>query len=172
TGGVVYYGKEFPDLDGAYLYGDYSTGKIWAMRVNEKHEATFHKETADTTANITCFAPNSRGELLITDSGGHRICKLARTPKEASHPEFPKTISASGLFKDVPTHTMADGIIPYSVNAELWSDGAYKERFIAIPAQANLPAPAGPTPTAGQGIAAAPQDDRRIGFTNMRGWEF
>jgi mono/diheme cytochrome c family protein len=28
---------------------------------------------------------------------------------------------------------MQPGVIPYSVNAELWSDGAYKERFIAIP---------------------------------------
>jgi hypothetical protein len=31
---------------------------------------------------------------------------------------------------------MQPGVIPYSVNAALWSDGAYKERFFAIPEKA------------------------------------
>ena len=31
TGGVVYYGSRFPELRGAYIYGDYATGKIWAQ---------------------------------------------------------------------------------------------------------------------------------------------
>jgi uncharacterized repeat protein (TIGR03806 family) len=34
------------------------------------------------------------------------------------------------------SHEMAPGVIPYSVNSPLWSDGAYKERFLAIPEQA------------------------------------
>ena len=29
TGGVVYRGDQLPELDGAYVYGDYATGKIW-----------------------------------------------------------------------------------------------------------------------------------------------
>ena len=32
TGGLVYYGKKYPDLVGHYIYGDYSTGKIWAVK--------------------------------------------------------------------------------------------------------------------------------------------
>ena len=32
TGGVVYHGDKLPDLDGAYVYGDYSTGRIWGMK--------------------------------------------------------------------------------------------------------------------------------------------
>ena len=54
-------------------------------------------------------------------------------PKDTPHPDFPRKLSQSGLFKDVKSHTMADGILPYSVIAELWSDGAYKQRYIAIP---------------------------------------
>ena len=32
TGGIVYYGAKFPDLEGCYVYGDYSTGQIWAAK--------------------------------------------------------------------------------------------------------------------------------------------
>ena len=66
TGGIVYYGQRFPELRGAYIYGDYSTGKIWAAR----HDGTrllWQKEIADTTLQITCFGTDSRGEILIVD---------------------------------------------------------------------------------------------------------
>src|SRR3989454_10256494 len=32
TGGVVYYGDASPDLNGVYVYGDYSSGTIWGAR--------------------------------------------------------------------------------------------------------------------------------------------
>ncbi|MBU6402900.1 MAG: PQQ-dependent sugar dehydrogenase, partial [Verrucomicrobia bacterium] len=32
TGGVVYYGARWPELDGVYIYGDFSTGRIWGVR--------------------------------------------------------------------------------------------------------------------------------------------
>jgi len=32
TGGVVYHGKLLPELRGAYIYGDWSTGKIWGVK--------------------------------------------------------------------------------------------------------------------------------------------
>lgn len=160
TGGIVYYGTGLPGLTGAYLYGDYSTGKIWGLRIDENRKVSWHEEIADTTAQITNFSLDSKGELLVTDHGGHRICRLERAPKASARPEFPRTLTASGLFKSVKDHTLVDGVVPYSVNAELWSDGAYKDRFIAIPANAStstdLPA----------------DQDRRIGFTNSRGWEF
>ena len=41
--------------------------------------------------------------------------------------------STSGLYEDMATRRLAPGIIPYSVNAPFWSDGADKERFIALP---------------------------------------
>lgn len=160
TGGIVYHGAGLPGLTGAYLYGDYSTGKIWGIRVDENRKVTWHQEIADTTAQITSFALDSKGDLLITDHGGHRICRLEPVPQSSSASNFPRTLSDSGLFKSVKDHQLADGVVPYSVNAELWSDGAYKERFIAIPAK----------PSASTGLPI--DDDRRIGFTNWRGWEF
>ncbi len=32
TGGYVYRGSRLPELNGAYIYGDYDTGRVWALR--------------------------------------------------------------------------------------------------------------------------------------------
>src|SRR5262249_54919139 len=41
--------------------------------------------------------------------------------------------SQTGLFANVKKHIPAAGLIPYSVNSPLWSDGADKDRFLALP---------------------------------------
>ncbi|WP_246523525.1 PQQ-dependent sugar dehydrogenase [Gemmata palustris] len=134
TGGVVYHGAKHPDLKGAYIYGDYSTGHIWAV----KHTGTkieWHKKIAITTLKITSFALDPDGELLIchhSAAGDGGLYTLA--PNTAKHAgTFPKKLSDSGLFDSVKDHAMKPGVIPYSVNAPFWSDGAHKERFLAVP---------------------------------------
>lgn len=134
TGGIVHHGSTVPELHGAYIYGDYSTGKIWGIR-HDGGKVTWNREIADTALRITGFGTNARGELLVLDhvkDGG--IYRLERNSAPATAAmAFPKTLSKSGLFKSVKSHVMQDGVQPYSVNAELWSDGAHKERFLAIP---------------------------------------
>jgi hypothetical protein len=150
TGGVVYYGPRYPELHGAYVYGDYSTGKVWAM----KHDGTrplWHKELVDTSLAITGFGTDSRGDLLIVDyrgDGKGGFYTLEPTPKDLPPPAFPRKLSESGLFKSVKGHVVADGLIPYSVNAVLWSDGANKKRWLYLP-------PGG-----------------KIDVTTSRGWNF
>lgn len=135
TGGVVYYGSRFPELQGAYIYGDYSTGKIWAGK-HDGNQILWHREIADTTIQITSFGLDATGELLITDhqgkgEGGFYTLEPVR---QASSPDtFPRKLSESGLFASVAKHEMQAGVIPYSVNSPLWSDGAHKARFFAIP---------------------------------------
>ena len=134
TGGIVYYGTKFPELRGAYIYGDHSTGKIWAV----KHDGTkilWHKELADTPFHISAFGTDSKGVLLICDhdSANGGFYTLIAAPVEANPPKFPTKLSESGLFETVKGHVMQPGVVPYSVNAPLWSDGADKYRFIALP---------------------------------------
>jgi uncharacterized repeat protein (TIGR03806 family) len=154
TGGVVYHGDQLPQLKGAYIYGDHSTGRIWGIK-HDGQQVTWHKLLADTQFNISGFGIDSRGELLVLDhqaGGKGGIYHFEPTPPQTSASAFPRKLSDSGLFADVAKHEMAQGVIPYSVNAELWSDGAYKERFIAIPHKEG--------------------QDMRIGFTTSRGWHF
>ena len=138
TGGIVLYGTQLPELEGAYLYGDYSTGRIWAM----KHDGTkpvWHKELATPRIQITGFGQNTRGELIVSDhspTGG--LYTLEPTPKASPVANFPRTLGASGLFDAVGEHRMKPGLIPYTINAPFWSDGMHKERFIALPGDATI----------------------------------
>lgn len=130
TGGIVYRGTQFPELVGAYLYGDYSTGKIWGVK-HDGTKVTFQSELADTILQITCFAMNHSGELLVVDHAGG-IYRLERTPP-AEPTKFPRTLTETGLFRSVPDHQLHEAAVPYSVNVQLWSDGASKERAMLIP---------------------------------------
>jgi uncharacterized repeat protein (TIGR03806 family) len=135
TGGVVYHGTRLPELQGAYIYGDYSTGKVWAIR----HDGTtvqWHREIADTQFQLSALTLDSDGELLLVDhrgGGQGGVHWLEPTPAETAPSRFPRQLSETGLFADVSGHQMAPGLIPYSVNAPLWSDGAEKDRWIALP---------------------------------------
>ncbi|HMC10120.1 MAG TPA: PQQ-dependent sugar dehydrogenase, partial [Pirellulaceae bacterium] len=135
TGGVVYHGSKLPELAGAYIYGDHSTGRIWGIR-HDGMKVTWHKLLVDTTFNITGFGIDRHGELLVADhrgdgQGGYYY--LEPSPPQSGPSIFPKKLSESGLFANVKGHEMQPGVIPYSVNSPLWSDGSYKERYFAVP---------------------------------------
>jgi uncharacterized repeat protein (TIGR03806 family) len=45
---------------------------------------------------------------------------------------LPKRLSQTGIFLSLDDLTPAPGVIPYEVNAPLWSDGAIKSRWLAL----------------------------------------
>lgn len=145
TGGVVYRGAKLPDLDGCFIYGDYSTGKIWAIR-HDGTRVTFHREIADTTLQIAGFSMNASGELLVVDHAGGFYRLEPMPPQDPIN--FPRKLSETGLFASVAEHRLLSSVIPYSVNVQLWSDGAHKERWLAVPGE------------------------EKIEYTSTRGWNF
>lgn len=136
TGGVTYHGTRFPELDQAYIYGDYGTGKIWACRY-ENGKIVWHREIDDTPFQILGFGADHAGELYYVDYQGG-IYTFERRPQIAPSTEFPRTLSETGLFVSVPEHKPQPGLIPYSVNSPLWSDNSLKERFIALPGTSQI----------------------------------
>jgi uncharacterized repeat protein (TIGR03806 family) len=140
TGGTVYHGKRLPDLAGAYIYGDYDTGRVWALRYDAKvKKVTDHKELVDTQLRIVAWGTDLDGELYAVDHQGGGLHWIVPAPPPAANaPKFPRKLSETGLFASTKDHLPAAGVIPYSVNAELWSDGAIKERFMAIPGDAKI----------------------------------
>ncbi len=139
TGGFVYHGKRLKELAGAYLYGDYDTGRIWMLRYDrEKKAVTEHRELFDSSLRIVGFAEDSAGELHLLDHVSGRISRLAPNPAPNTAAQFPRKLSETGLFASTKEHKPAPGVIPYSVIAPEWADGATKERFLAVPGDSKI----------------------------------
>jgi uncharacterized repeat protein (TIGR03806 family) len=140
VGGFVYHGKRLPELQGAYLYGDYDTGRVWMLRYDGKEKkVTENRELAHGRLRIVAWAQDPDGEVFGLDwiSGGlYHI--VAAPPAPMNAPAFPRKLSETGVFADTKALTPAAGLIPYTVNAELWSDGASKERYLAIPGMGQI----------------------------------
>ncbi|HJN11355.1 MAG TPA: PQQ-dependent sugar dehydrogenase [Pirellulaceae bacterium] len=76
TGGYVYRGKRVPGLEGAYLYADYITGRLWALRYDHEKKAVIsnHALQSDGQAVIS-FGEAEDGEVyfMVVDSTGRGI---------------------------------------------------------------------------------------------------
>ena len=74
TGGYVYRGSRLESLYGAYVYGDFCSGKIWALRFDGS-KVTEHIELIDSPLSISSFGEDEEGELYILSFDG-RIYRL------------------------------------------------------------------------------------------------
>ncbi len=70
TGGYVYYGKENPSLTGSYIYGDFVSGKIWALWKPDGAAESKNVKLADTDLMVSSFGVDQAGELIIVDFSG------------------------------------------------------------------------------------------------------
>ena len=73
-GGYVYRGPCLPSLTGAYVYADYCSGNIWALRYQGGSVAD-HRQIAVLDKSITSFGQDAEGRLYILtrDSGIYRL---------------------------------------------------------------------------------------------------
>lgn len=73
-GGYVYRAAAIPSLAGAYVYGDYCSGKVSALRY-EGQGVAGNREIADTGHRITSFGVDRAGNLYVLTqrSGGFRL---------------------------------------------------------------------------------------------------
>lgn len=81
TGGFVYRGKQFPELDGWYLYADYVSAKIWALKYDfDKKRVVANREIANRGLPIMSFGEDENGELYLMtfSASGQGIDRLVR----------------------------------------------------------------------------------------------
>ncbi|MFK7769239.1 MAG: PQQ-dependent sugar dehydrogenase [Mariniblastus sp.] len=132
TGGNVYRGEKYPELDGSYFFGDYMTGNLWRTRKDAKGK--YQTELIRRTGrSIASFGEDEQGEvyLLSFDGGIYQIVP-AEKPEE-TFKNWPKKLSETGLFASIPDKKVADHLIAYEVNAPFWSDEAEKSRYFVLP---------------------------------------
>jgi glucose/arabinose dehydrogenase len=69
TGGAVYRGARLPELDGCYLYGDYVSCKIWALRYDDaKGRVVANRPIKDRNKPIFSFGEDEKGEIYLLTS--------------------------------------------------------------------------------------------------------
>jgi glucose/arabinose dehydrogenase len=79
TGGTVYRGSKAPELDGHYIYGDYVSGRVWALKY-DGGRVTANRPVKWTGAPVYSFGEDERGEqyLLTATTNGRGIYVLSK----------------------------------------------------------------------------------------------
>ena len=130
-GGFVYRGTNIPNLTGRFVFGDYCSAKVAAVDYDVKgipfQEVLLPGGSG--LANIYTFGRDNAGELYIF--AGTHVFKLVNAAPGT--PGAPAKLSLTGCFEPANPHSPAAGLIPYDVKSPLWSDGAGKRRWMALP---------------------------------------
>lgn len=131
TGGLVYRGSRLPELEGSYIFGDFGSGRIWALFEEPGNSGYRREEIASYPGHFEYGVDPSNGDLLVAGSSG-AIRRLVRGEGSAD-PGFPSTLSEAGIFRDLAALRPESGIYPYELNHPFWSDHATKKRWVSIP---------------------------------------
>ncbi len=142
TGGIVYRGTAIPGFQGTYVYADFIRLELRAL--------TFDPVTTEPKSEIinpngpqagfSDFAEDLDGEIYALALFQDTIFKLVSADEGGTPqgPPFPDLLSKTGCVDPADPKKPASGLIPYGVNSPLWSDGAEKERWFALPDGATI----------------------------------
>lgn len=137
VGGPIYRGNKL-SLNGTFVYGDYITGTIWGLRLEDDGNFT-HRTLVDTDQRIVAFAQGKAGELYVLDYDlTGQIYELVPSGLTDQSADFPRALSETGIFHSLKELRPAVGVIPYGVNAPRWMDGYRARRFVAIPGDGRI----------------------------------
>lgn len=130
TGGIVYRDVQLSQLFGDYLFADYLTGDISALRL-QNGEPRVRVLTND--RGIVAFAVNPRdGHILLADLDESAIKRLVYDGAPTGT-ALPERLSETGAFASLALLTSQPGVVPYEPNVSFWSDHARKTRWFALP---------------------------------------
>lgn len=75
TGGYVYRGRRYPAMQGAYIFGDYCSGTLWAVDASGPRRQS-PVELLDTDHLVSSFGVDEEGELYLTDISAGRLLQV------------------------------------------------------------------------------------------------
>ena len=80
TGGVVYRGAAIAELEGCYLYADYVSGRLWALRVDAASGAAENLVIPWSGVPVFGFGADESGEVYVTTASptGQGVFRLVR----------------------------------------------------------------------------------------------
>lgn len=131
TNAYVYRGSAMPEYASWLVFGDFATQEVWAVPPP-------FTQLVDVSSQATIFDAGSYGLTLYTDEDDELYAAYGNTlrrllPTGPTGPAFPTKLSETGCMNATSPSQPATGLVPYGLNVPLWSDGAAKERWMAIP---------------------------------------
>ena len=114
TGGYVYRGSDVPELAGKYVYGDYCSGRIWALD-DSGRTASNEQLGIGTFGNLTSFGEDAEGELYFVRQNGriYRFFSETDTSNGGGVPE-----GSSRLRLDGPNPFRVQTAISFALDEE------------------------------------------------------
>ncbi len=127
TGGYVYRGEANPSLDGMYIYGDYISGRIWALDYDkDSGEVISNTELINTPFFISSFGEDANGEIYVLAYNTGRIYRFEAEVETPEIPDSPEITSPMNNETVNPEHqvewTEVDDADLYSVQIALSED--------------------------------------------------
>jgi len=86
TGGTVYRGKSAPELDGHYIYADYVSQKLWALKVDDQTGKAMGNFEIPGSGAVLAFGEDEAGEMYyaVGTPTGKGIFKFASTGQKTA----------------------------------------------------------------------------------------
>jgi glucose/arabinose dehydrogenase len=82
SGGYIYRGTAYPQMDGYYFYGDFCSGIVNTLH-NETPNGWSSQLVSDTSYSISTFGEDEQGELYFADYGTGIIYQISYIPPPA-----------------------------------------------------------------------------------------
>jgi len=125
-GGFIYRGDKHPKLNGSFIFGDHYSGSIWSYNAEQENPVSLLTRGV---GRIVTYFPCLDGGICAMRLNG----QILRLDENAVVETAPELLSDLGVFDELESLTPSSGIMPYEINAPLWSDGAAKKRWISLP---------------------------------------
>ena len=141
-GGVVYRGSLNKGLVGQYIFADFSYySQIISLEYDSEGQAfgsSLFEGRLNTKGGIHSFTSDNDGEIYITHWKG--IFKMLPDENIASTANtFPQLLSETGCFSSSTEGLkVVESAVSYDVASSLYSDGATKKRWMAIPDETEI----------------------------------
>lgn len=103
-------------------------GNIWFAAVEGSQTVVYrYNGVLSTTLDAL-----PRGASTLTSNS---TCNFEGAPGD---PTFPMTLADTGCYANIAGNIVAAGFVPYDVTTVLWSDGAFKKRYLLLPSSGTI----------------------------------
>lgn len=118
-----------PELDGSIVYADRCSGKLMAARPSTAERKGARAVVGRTDAPLAAMVADPAGGIWAIDAEGRLGHLVVSRPPGV----FPTRLSGSGCFEGPGVGKPAPDLVPYEINAPLWTDGSHKQRYLVLP---------------------------------------